>query len=286
MRRRSLAILAPLLVALSATSAVAQRVPVTLLSAPPASVAPDVDDEALLSAIASTMVGALTLPLVTPLYAYFYDSEEAFAQGLVRDAGANPARVGDHVRFATGVGQIRGIFLRRDLLRKATLVGRAGLLAHELTHVSQQALANGRAVPTEWWLDEGHADWVKYQVLAQLRLQPYARSRTVQVREIRRAGPLGDLPPLTSLSTQRGWVEARDQPGGKGATYAQAFFAAEYLIETKGPDPLLAYFRRARPARDRAAAFQDAFGVTLESFASQFARRLPEIVERAAAMTK
>jgi hypothetical protein len=101
----------------------------------------------------------------------------------------------------------------------------------------------------------------------------------VQVREIRRAGPLAELPGLATISTQRGWVAARDK-AGKGATYAQAFFAAEYLAETKGADAILAYYRRTQPARDRFVAFQSAFGVSFEEFAAEFTRKLPELVER------
>ena len=285
---RRLSVVAALVAALAcllAGVATAQRVQIAVDAAATPTIAPDIDDEALLSAIASTMAGKLGLPFPSPLHAFFYDSEETFARGLVRDAGSDPSRVEEHVRFATGVGQIKGIFLRRDQLAKATLVGRGGLLAHELTHVAQQALGAGRRVPTVWWLDEGHADWMKYQVLERLSLQPYARSRQVQVREIRRAGPLAELPGLAALSTQRGWIGARDKPGGKGATYAQAFFAAEYLVESKGSAAILAYYRREQPARDRFAAFQSAFGVSFDDFAADFARRLPELVERKSAPT-
>jgi hypothetical protein len=262
------------------SGALAQRVEVPVNpAAEPVMITAEMDDVTLLSAIASAMAGTLELPLSSPLYAHFYDSEEAFEKGLVRDAGADPAHVGDHVRFATGVGSDKGIFLRRDRLTRDTVAPRAGLFAHELTHVAQRALSAGKRIPAEWWLGEGHADWMKYQVLERLGVQTYAKSRLVQVREIKRAGPLGELPRLTTLSTQRGWVTARDKHA-KGGTYAVAFFATEYLVETKGANAILTYYRREQPAKDRAAAFKAAFGVTIQEFSDDFADKLAELIDR------
>jgi hypothetical protein len=260
--------------------AAAQRVQISVDAAATPAIAPDIEDEALLAAIASTLVGKLGLPLASPLYAHFYDSEEAFERGLIRDAGASPVTVSDHVRFATGVGSDRGIFIRRDKLTRNSVVVRAGLFAHELAHVAQAALSGRRRVLAEQWLREGHADWVKYQVLEVLGLQSYTRSRLVQVREIRRGGrPLTELPPLTMLSETRGWVATRDKDG-KGASYAQAFFATEYLVELRGAEAIAAYFRRAQPARNRGDAFETAFGMSLEDFAADFSKKLPELVDR------
>jgi hypothetical protein len=279
-RLTALAALVATIACLLVGVAAAQRVQIAVDAAATPTVAQGIDDEALLAAIASTLVGKLGLPLSSPVYAYFYDSEETFEQGLVRDAGANPVTVRDHVRFATGVGSAKGIFIRRDKLPKESVVLRAGLFAHELTHVAQAALSGGRRVVAEQWLREGHADWVKYQVLERLGLQSYARSRLVQVREIRRGGgTLTELPTLTLLSSSRIWVDTRDTQG-KSATYAQAFFATEYLIDLRGADAIAAYFRRDQRARDRDAAFEAAFGMPLQEFAADFARRLPELVDR------
>jgi hypothetical protein len=278
--RRFVVVLAAAIMLLAPCLAPAERVEITVNGAAAAvTLTAEMDDTAMLSAIASVMAGPLGLPLLSPLYVHFYDSEKAFEEGLLRDAGVDAAHVGDHVRFATGVGSEKGIFLRRDRLTRSTVAPRAGLFAHELTHVAQYALAGGKRLVAEQWLKEGHADWMEYQVLERLGVQTYERSRQVQVREIKRAGPLAELPRLTTLSTQRGWVTARDKHA-KGGTYAVAFFATEYLVEKKGAGAILAYYRREQPASSRAAAFKNAFGTTIEEFAEDFAAKLAELVDR------
>lgn len=62
-------------------------------------------------------------------------------------------------------------------------------------------------------------------------------------------------------------------------TYAQAFLAVDWLVERKGPEAMRDYFT-GKPSRDRLAAFQTTFGISLEQFADEFATYLAALVRR------
>lgn len=236
-----------------------------------------IGDEALLAAIAAVITSKLGLPLPSPLHAHFYESAETFESGLIRDARSSPAMAREHARFAIGVGSARGIFLRRDRLTITSFLGRVGLYAHELAHVAQATLADGRRIASEQWLREGHADWVKYQALEQLGLQTYERSRARGIRSVR-LGAVSTLPSLLKLSSSLEWADTRNRLSGR-ETYAQAFLAADWLVERSGTDALRGYFR-GKPSRDRLEAFQTSFGISLEQFAEEFATYLAALVRR------
>jgi hypothetical protein len=143
--------------------------------------------------------------------------------------------------------------------------------------VAQATLGDGRRIASEQWLREGHADWVKYQVLAELGLEPYERARTGGMRRVR-LGAVSTLPSLLKLSSPREWIDARNRLGLR-ETYTQAYLAVDWLVERKGGDAMRGYFTAA-PTRERAAAFEAAFGVTLDQFAEEFAGYLGALVRR------
>ena len=58
-------------------------------------------------------------------------------------AGDNHDEAWDKGRYAAGVAARSGLFLRGDYVARMHLVGRAGLFAHELAHVSQTQLREG-----------------------------------------------------------------------------------------------------------------------------------------------
>lgn len=238
-----------------------------------------IDDEALLRTVAAA-VKRLGLPLSSPLHAYFYTTPEAFELGLVTDARTDTWFAKDQAAFAVGVGGYYGIFLRADKLAGMTLPNRVGVVAHELTHVSQGELGAGRRGVAGQWLLEGFADWVKYRVLDVLGLRPYAESRALVVRTLRRSTE--PFPGLTSLWTNREWTAAR-QRLGSAATYGQSFFAAEWVVERFGRDAVVTYFRRAAVLNDRNQAFREAFGVPLDQFAEEWSARV-EALRRSSAL--
>lgn len=251
------------------------RVQVDRASPPP--IPADASDARVLSTVSWVLAQQLGLPLSLPVRAYLYSSEEAFGQGLVTEAGAESWLAKDQARFATGVGTAQGIFLRSDKLAAAPLVVRAGLFAHELTHMSQYELAGGRRASSEQWLREGFADWVRFRTLDILALRPYAESKRRVLEEVRRAAPVDRFPALGVLVTNRQWISARNELGG-GATYGQAFLATDWLIERHGSARVIDYFRRFGRSDDRSRNFLAVFGTPAGQFAQEFRSRLPTLL--------
>jgi hypothetical protein len=234
-------------------------------------------DARVLSTVSWILTQRLGLSLSLPVRAYFYGSREAFEHGLVREAGAEPWLARDQASFATGVGTAHGIFLRADKLAAAPLHVRAGLFAHELTHMSQYELAGGRRATSEQWLREGFAEWVKFRTLDALSLRPFAESRRRVIDEVRRAGPVDGFPALGVLVSNRQWVGARES-AGTAATYGQAFLATDWLIERHGSEKVIEYFRRFGKTDDRATNFRAVFDTPPGQFAQEFRSRLPTLL--------
>ena len=237
----------------------------------------DAPDARVLATVSWVLTRQLGLPLPWPLAAYFYGSQDAFVEGLVLRGGADAGSAREQARYATGVGTARGIFLRSDRLLAAPLLVRAGLYAHELTHVSQYELAGGRRASSEQWIREGFADWVRFRALDALSLRPYAESRRRVIEEVRRAGPVGSFPALGVLASNRQWIAARDG-AGSAATYGQAFLAIDWLVDRHGHAAVVDYFRRFADVDDRARNFRAAFGAAPGQFAEEFRARLPALL--------
>src|SRR3989449_5247286 len=100
-------------------------------------------DAELINAVAWIMSNKLGLPFPTGIKAYIYVNQATLVDGLIQIAGEKREEAWDKGRFAAGVATRAGLFLRGDHLAEMHLLGRAGLFAHELTHVSQRVLADG-----------------------------------------------------------------------------------------------------------------------------------------------
>jgi hypothetical protein len=225
------------------------------------------DDQTLLATVAWVVHEHLGLPLSSPLYAYLYPTQDAFEHGLQRDGGITPARARTHATFSWGVATRHSIHLRADRLGTTLLVRRVGLIAHELTHISQYALAGGDRGGSEQWLREGVADWVRFRVLEHFGLVPYATSISQLHAALRRQPADQGWPRLLALASHRQWVTARAAHGAIG-TYGQAALAVHRLAEQAGAAAIVDYFRRAAHTRDAGALFQAAFGITREAFSA------------------
>src|SRR3989442_6870927 len=110
----------------------------------------------LINAVAWIMSNKLGLPFPAGTKAYIYVNQATLVDGLIQIAGEKREEAWDKGRFATGVATRVGLFLRGDHLAQMHLLGRAGLFAHELTHVSQRKLADGGRGPASPWIPEGH----------------------------------------------------------------------------------------------------------------------------------
>jgi hypothetical protein len=103
----------------------------------------DPAEDELLAAITWIMVRRLDLPLPPEVTAYVYVNQATFVDGLVRVVGTPSEAAWEQGRYAGAVASAHGILIRGDRLAVMSLSDRAGLLAHELAHVSQRHLAGG-----------------------------------------------------------------------------------------------------------------------------------------------
>jgi len=203
---------------------------------------PGPDEAELLAAITSVMTQRLGIALPPSTRAYVYVNQATLVDGLVRRGGHTSEAAWEQGRFAGAVASGSGIFIRGDLLSAMPLAGRTGLLAHELAHIGQRHAARGGPSGAAQWIREGHADWVKYQVLDVLGLAPFGDSRDVVLRSVRQSSTsIRFFPDLEALGKNGDWVSARNRLGS-AATYGQAFLAVDWLIERYGNAALLGFF--------------------------------------------
>ncbi len=192
--------------------------------------------------------------------------------GLVAD-GLDPVYARRVARTLDLVSRSGTVLANRSRLEGLEWAERIRVLAHELTHVAEHALAGERLNASDQWLREGLAEWVSWKVLESQRLAspPTALGRAVFA--VRLARTEGDLPPLAALVTSRQWVEAREQ-GGDVPIYQQAFIAVDMLIADHGFGAVIDYFRLFGRSEDRLEVFSRAFGESWEAFAARFDERV------------
>ncbi len=176
----------------------------------------------------------------------------SFAAGLAR-----PGRVLLHSRAARG---------HREWRR---------LIAHELTHVAQFALAGGDG-RADQWLAEGVAERVAFEVLERLGLDTLTERRARALRGARRhPGLAAGTLDLAALGSPREFTR-RHQRDGSLETYQISFLMADYLVEQVGLEGVLGYFRACRRL-DRAQAFVATFGRPVQQFEVEVLRYLHEL---------
>jgi hypothetical protein len=231
-------------------------------------------DSELIASIAWLMRNRLDLPFPPGVKAYVYVNEAAFVDGLVKIAGETPEEAQER-RFAFGAATGAGLFLRGDYLVRMNLVGRASLVAHELTHISQNSLrAGGRGRPAVWIL-EGHAEWVKFKVVELLGHRGYAESRDIMMRAAA-GSTIESFPDLPALATNAAWLEATRRVGAM-ATYGQAFLAIDWLVERYGSAKFLQFLGRFALDADPQEHWRTVFPISYRQFTGEFRTRLEEL---------
>jgi hypothetical protein len=154
------------------------------------------------------------------------------------------------------------------------LVGRAGLFAHELAHVSQSRLREGGRGRAAQWILEGHADWVKMQVLDLLRYRSYAESREHIVRTVvGSATPIRLFPDLQELARNDAWVASTNKLGAP-ATYCQAFLAVDWLVERYGSAKVTEFLGRFSLDSAPREHWGKVFPISYRQFLDEFRVRL------------
>lgn len=230
--------------------------------APPPRGAAISDYPAALAAVSEILRGDLGLPLPRVALRLYPDSA-AFEAGLRAELQYEAALAHETAAAAGGVAGPDRILINESRLRRADWTERIALVAHELAHAAQYSLADGRRGASDQWLREGFADWVSYRVLETLGLDTFARRRDRRLAQLLAR----DRRPLPSLSGMAA--------GLRGArSYALAFTAADLLVERRGLDAVIAYFRLSATVTDRRALFRAAFGEDVGDLEAALAARL------------
>jgi hypothetical protein len=208
--------------------------------------------EATLTAVVNALEQEIGLPRVeVPLV--LFPTRRAFEQGLLD--------IGYTKELAKSASSFNAIGGARAVLVNASIV-------NGLTRTQR--------------LREGFAEWVACRVTAHLGLESFESLRDDLVGQLG-APQVGLRPaPFDMLATFPQWVEAQgryDTP-----LYAQAFIAAELLVEKQGVPAMIRYFEYFKGTQDYERAFADAFGLDRPSFERLFRRRWQETVTRVRAV--
>jgi hypothetical protein len=219
--------------------------------------------EATVHRIAYVLRRELGVPVPTRFAIHLYDSTERFAEGLVLDADVAPDLAAQLAQFATGVAVPRAFLLRAAATELTQGAEAVRLVAHELTHLGQIALAGeGRAAH---WLAEGMAEWTAHAVLERLGLGSIAAFRSAVLPDVRARLVADRQLDLAGMSTPGDFL-ATHRSRGTVATYHVAFALADYLVRRDGFPALLGYFGAFRGSPDAAANFRRAFGQDVATF--------------------
>jgi hypothetical protein len=217
-----------------------------------------------------TVMRDLGLPTPPEVDVHVYDTRAAFQRGLTEQAYVRPDRVDEIAAFAAGLARPG-----RVLLHSKAAKGRREwrrLIAHELTHVVQFALAGGDG-RADQWLTEGLAERVAFEVLERLDLDSLPQRRTQALAAARQhPGFAAGRVDLIALGSPREFT-LRHQRDGSLATYQLSFLMADYLVARAGLPAVLDYFRRCRTL-DRERAFAQAFGQPVQAFEAEVLRYL------------
>jgi len=248
---------------------------------PPAAVVPaprDIRDYATaLSAVADTLEHEFGLPRPRGTLVVF-PNRDAFAEGLLA-IGYDPTLARRSADAFRAIGGATGILLNGGSLRGARWEDRVQLIAHELVHVVQYAFANGVRGTSEQWLREGFAEIVSMQTIERLGFGHYRHMRESVVAPLGAVRP-GTLPvSFRRLSTFPDWAAAQSREAVP--VYAQAFVAAELLLQRHGLPALVDYFRRFGTSMDKDANFAAAFGRTIDDFDREFLAHWPQALAQA-----
>jgi hypothetical protein len=206
-----------------------------------------------------------------------YPSHPSMALGLENE-GYEPSYAAQIAEQLDGVTRPGLIFANDSVLRWQRWPARVVFLAHEMTHVAEFALANGRRGSSGQWLREGLAEWASWQVVDELNLGSYQARRRTALLRLQDAGARRTLPPFRDLVSQKAWLR-NGKRHSLDPSYDQALLATEFLIELHGLPAVLQYFRRFARSDDSGANFRAAFGEEREHFEAAFEGHLRQLLK-------
>ncbi len=251
-----------------------------------------------LAAIASVMSRDFKLPVVD-VSVTVYPSQSSYESGVVANAGRDRERLQQQLgsgaklpseaefvdslrRLAvssSAVGNYRRVLVNDSHAARLRWHEWVRLLAHELTHSAQSELINGRLASADQWLREGFAEWVGYTVADKFGAESFAKSRQSVIDLIATARSYQTFPSLNQLARNSDWVTWL-RTLGRAGTYGQALIAVDVLIEQKGIETVVDYFRLFEKVNNREKNFLTAFGETLSTFDERFSRHLGVLIGR------
>ena len=213
-----------------------------------------------MAAVITVTSKELGLPVVEPLYLHLHKDADAF--------GAYAGKYGrrlphDVVQFAVAVAEENRFHINMEKIQGRPWSALIKTLAHEYAHNVEYALSVQRAPQ---WTREGFADWVAAKVAHSLGWQDYASSLHRAKSEVSRLKM--SLPALSDLEENAKWAVWANNPKGAILTYRLAFLAVDRLIDKKGLEGTIDYFRSLN--------FQSSFGLSWSDFETEFKRSLVE----------
>ena len=239
----------------------------------------DPDEVRIAQVVAHLIRDRLGLPFPDGTTVHVYVNQATFAEGLTREGGQISDDAWDRARIAAAVASPRGLFLRGDLVNAMRLPDKVGLIAHELAHVNQLEMRRGGRGAPAHWIREGHADWVKYQILELLSMRPYVESRDEVKRSILRSRTaIQFFPSLSELARGDRWTDAGIRLGSS-ATYGQSFLAVDWLVERYGIERLNEFNRRFSRHDDPRSHWREVYPIRYSDFVAEFRTRLEKLDE-------
>jgi hypothetical protein len=243
----------------------------------PATLGHDPDEVRIAQVVAQLIRDRLGLPFPEGTTVHVYVNQATFAEGLTREGGHLSDDAWDRARIVAAMASPHGLFLRGDLVNAMRLADKVGLIAHELAHVNQMEMRRGGRGAPAHWIREGHADWVKYQILELLGMRTYAESRDEVKRAILRSRtPIRFFPPLTELARGDGWTDAGIRLGS-AATYGQSFLAVDWLVERYGIERLNEFNRRFSRHDEPRSHWAQVYPIRYSDFVAEFRARLEQL---------
>lgn len=193
---------------------------------------------------------------------YVYGSRAAAERGYKVVTGASKQDASDLWSTATAAGSLDGIFVNAgsDGWKQRSVVERERIVAHELFHAAQNALADAgwdvaSGVP---WLAEGSAEYFGTAALVNAGLTTFA-AHDVDLAFV------GADAPLSAYQDSSGY--------SRHGLYSIGYLAVERLVQLHGASSVLAFYRDLASGvvswRD---AFNMAFGETVDQFYAEFSR--------------
>ena len=229
-----------------------------------------------LAAVLWVMQNRLGLPLLSGSLD-LYPSRATLAVALER-RGCTRSLARAIANRLDGVAEPGHILANDSVLRWKQWPARVVFLAHEMTHVAEYALANGRGCSSAQWLCEGFAEWASWRVVDELELSSYGARRHAALVHMREACDRHTFPACWQLIPENTWTRGDERPTND-PKYDQALVATEFLVEVHGLPAVLEYFRLFARSDDALANFRAAFGEDAQRFEAAFQFRLNRLLK-------